>query len=900
DPLSYSWVFGDGTTSNEPNPTKTYAAKGVYTARLTVSAAGEQAIAQPIVIQVGIPPELIVATPTAGQLYRAGDTITYNAFATDAAGFDLNDANIKTEVRLHHGTHFHPFVGPLTGRAGSLKIPATGEASADTSFEVEVTATDTNGLSTSKVVNILPRKSQISLATSPAGLGVVVDGVSVSTPRTITGVEGFKRDLFAPANAVAQDGTLLQFAGWSDGKSIKHVITTPVDDTTYTATYVPAEPFTARYYDNTTFTGAPVITRQDPTINFAWGSGSPDPALPVNGFSVRWTKTQYFGPGRYRFTTVADDGVRLFIDGRRVVNQWRGPVNTEFSHVADLGQGLHTIKMEFVEQGGDATASLRWDSTSDQPSGIYLAQYWNAPEVNEIPSTSPELVLEEETIDHDWGDGSPGPGIGANRFVARWTRTLSLAPGDYEFAVTADDGVRLNVDGVRVIDQWMDQGPTTYRTTLPLDGGPHRIVMDYYENGAGAVARLGYTEVGPPPTDDGYEGQYWNIAATDVPTIPTGPADLVRTDDTLDFDWDVGSPGAGITPDRFVARWTKSVVLTAGIYRFTGGRDDGMRAYVDNAPVIDAWTFGNADYSVDKVVSGGPHDVRIDYFEAGGGARAEFNYERVGDVVATTDGGYAAEYFANRDLAGTPLLTRTDDTVDFNWGGGSPGDGVPVNNFSARWTKTLNVAEAGAYKFTVTSDDGVRLFVDGQPVIDKWVLQGATTHTATCQLSQGSHQVVLEYFEANGDAVARFSYEPTSGPPPPPPPPPEPFVAEYFDNSTLSGGPVLTRSDDTIDFDWSDGSPAPTVPSNQFSARWTRTKSYAAGTYRFSVTGDDGIRVLIDETPVIDGWFYQAPTTYSTDVALPAGEHTVVVEYFEWSGGAVARFNEARLPDPAP
>ncbi len=49
---------------------------------------------------------------------------------------------------------------------------------------------------------------------------------------------------------------MLQFAGWSDGKSIRHVITTPTADTTYTATYLPSQPFTAQYYDNTTFSGA--------------------------------------------------------------------------------------------------------------------------------------------------------------------------------------------------------------------------------------------------------------------------------------------------------------------------------------------------------------------------------------------------------------------------------------------------------------------------------------------------------------------------------------------------------------------------------------------------------------------------------------------------------------------
>ncbi|UUZ60426.1 PA14 domain-containing protein [Nocardioides sp. B-3] len=364
--------------------------------------------------------------------------------------------------------------------------------------------------------------------------------------------------------------------------------------------------------------------------------------------------------------------------------------------------------------------------------------------------------------------------------------------------------MRLYVDGVRVIDQWIDQGPTTYRTTLPLDGGPHHVVMEYYENGAGAVARLTYVEVGDPPTDSGYVGEYWNVPdATGTPSIPSAAADVVRNDETLDFDWGEGSPAVGIAADRFAARWTKSVVLSAGVYRFTGGRDDGLRVYLDNVPLIDKWTLGNEDYPVDKVVTGGPHELRIEYFEAGAGAGAAFDYERVGDVV-TADGGYTAEYFANRNLQGVPVLTRTEDAIDFNWGGGAPGDGVPADDFSARWTKSLTLEEAGTYQFTVTSDDGFRLYVDGETVLNKWALQGATTYTSNRELSTGEHEIKLEYFEAGGDAVAGFAYAPTSEPPPPPP---EPFAGEYFDNSTLTGSPVLSRSDDAIDFDWAEGAP---------------------------------------------------------------------------------------------
>lgn len=898
DPLSHHWEFGDGTSSDEANPTKTYTSKGVYTARLTVSAAGQSTTAQPIVIQVGIPPELIVAAPTPDQSYRAGDTITYNAFATDAAGFDLNDANIKTEVKLHHGTHFHPFVGPLTGRAGSFTIPDTGEASGDTHYTVEVTATDDNGLRATEVVPIRPLKSEISLATSPPGLGLFVDDVAVSTPRTFTGVEGFRRELAAPVRAVAADGTALQFAGWSDGKAIRHTIRTPQADTTFTARYVPLEPFRARYYDNTTLTGPPVLTRDDAAVNFAWGAGSPDPSVPNDGFSARWTTTQHFGAGRYVFTAVADDGMRLFIDGTRVLGHWQGPANTELTHVAELGEGQHTIRMEYVEQGGGATASLGWEVAPEQSEGGFRAEYWNAPAgVNQIPASAPELTRTEEAIDHDWGDGSPGAGIGVNRFVARWTRTLNVAPGSYEFAATADDGVRLFIDGVAVIDKWIDQGPTTYRTTLPLDGGPHSFVMEYYESGGGAVARLERTMLGGPPVDDGYEAAFWNTTdANDPPSIPTTPPDVSRTDETLDFDWGQGSPAADIAPNRFVARWTKSVVLSAGVYRFTGGRDDGIRVFLDNTPLIDQWTFGNESYSVDKVVTSGPHELRVDYFEAGGGARVEFTYERRGDVADGDRAQYEAEYFANRNLEGDPVLRRTEDSVDFAWGGGSPGNGVPADDFSARWTRRIALLEEGAHEFTVTSDDGFRLLVDGQPVMDHWALQGATTYTATRQLGAGEHEIVLEYFEARGDALVRFGFEPTDSPPPPPPPPPAPFAAEYFDNGTLSGAPVLQRQDETIDFDWGGGSPAPVVPANDFSARWTRTKAYDAGRYRFEVTGDDGVRVLVDGEQVIDGWFYQAPTNYSAEVTLGEGQHTVVVEYFEWGGGAVARFREIALP----
>ena len=122
--------------------------------------------------------------------------------------------------------------------------------------------------------------------------------------------------------------------------------------------------------------------------------------------------------------------------------------------------------------------------------------------------------------------------------------------------------------------------------------------------------------------------------------------------------------------------------------------------------------------------------------------------------------GLKANYFNNITLSGNPVLSRTE-AVDFNWGSGSPGGGVSSNNFSARWTGTVYAATTGSYRFQTSSDDGVRVWINGVQVINNWTDHAATTNTsANISLAAGQFATVkVEYYEKGGSAVMRLRWQ---------------------------------------------------------------------------------------------------------------------------------------------
>jgi PA14 domain-containing protein len=130
---------------------------------------------------------------------------------------------------------------------------------------------------------------------------------------------------------------------------------------------------------------------------------------------------------------------------------------------------------------------------------------------------------------------------------------------------------------------------------------------------------------------------------------------------------------------------------------------------------------------------------------------------------------WKGEYFNNVGLSGTPVMVRDDSSSStpffaHDWGTGSPSASCGVNsdNFSARWTRR-QYFDAGQYRFTLRTDDGVRLYVDDVLRLDRWYDQGATNHSVDLTLSAGQHNLRVEYYERGGGAVAQIYWERTGG-----------------------------------------------------------------------------------------------------------------------------------------
>lgn len=131
-------------------------------------------------------------------------------------------------------------------------------------------------------------------------------------------------------------------------------------------------------------------------------------------------------------------------------------------------------------------------------------------------------------------------------------------------------------------------------------------------------------------------------------------------------------------------------------------------------------------------------------------------------VTRPDDGkkGWKAEYFGNIRLEGKPLVTRTESSINHNWGVAVPDPLVAADGYSVRWTGVLKSPVSGAVTLGITMDDGAKVYLNGQCIIDQWKSGEARLAKTTIHLEKNKqYSLQVEYYEGAFNAVARLGWD---------------------------------------------------------------------------------------------------------------------------------------------
>jgi glucose/arabinose dehydrogenase len=240
--VTYSWdLNGDGVfdDSTLANPTYTYDTAGPVTAVLRVSDSYGASSTGAITLQPGnTPPQPVIDTPSSSLNWAVNDQISFSAHADDNEDGTEPASAFSWQLLIHHcpsTCHTHFFQTWDGVSSGSFAAPDHDYPSY---LELQLTVTDSGGLTATTSVQLDPRTTTLNFASSPSGLQLVVDGISATTPFAKTVIVNSRHTITAPSPQMLA-GKNRKFVTWSDRGAQTHAVTAPESSTTYTAVFNP-------------------------------------------------------------------------------------------------------------------------------------------------------------------------------------------------------------------------------------------------------------------------------------------------------------------------------------------------------------------------------------------------------------------------------------------------------------------------------------------------------------------------------------------------------------------------------------------------------------------------------------------------------------------------------------
>lgn len=679
------------------------------------------------------------------------------------------------------------------------------------------------------------------------------------------------------------------------------------------------------YYDNVNLRGNPIkkvrvrissfliteisVPTEIDELNFDWQSGSAlqfefpsiidANSLPLkDNFSIRFTKLKRFKEGYYRFRLTGDDGVRLYIDDRLVINSWKNQAANTYTAEHYLTGGDHILKVEYYERTGRATVALEIEAIQ------FTYQIFNNSNLLGRPSqtfTDTRTMLE-------WRHAPPvlnaiTPGI----FSLRGEATLYFNEGAHRFHALHNGGCRMWVDNQLVLDDW--NGDNGNGVFINIVEGLHTLRTEYKQMGLipaigsktyyKAALHFGWSEEFWL-MDFHHDSERWDIRQQKFPNPDshyeafrtlslTGNSELQhRFPDTTTNPWrldfnkidnnllQVIPAASGMSSDNLSLHIRRRIFVESdGYYSAKLESDDGYRLCVGGVQLLEDHHITGADpQNQDIWLKSGFHDLAVEYANTKWGGKLKFKLEAVK---------WATIYFEGTNFETLVEQKQLNDLTEVI---PSLPTGMNANGFSIRANRNVWLP-LGRYRFQLRCDKSVRLKVNGATVIDGLAGHGDSSYQSYYEHKGGELKFEVECYNINGDPALSFQILP------------EGFFGEYFRGTTLQkvpngsaldrNVPIAYRFEPVIDFDWGSGNRLDRVGSNNFSARWRGKVSLPVGRYRIQLTADDGVRLFVGGRMVIDEWRNQNVTTHSKTIDLVGRLHDIRLEYFEQSGNAVCK-----------
>ena len=487
----------------------------------------------------------------------------------------------------------------------------------------------------------------------------------------------------------------------------------------------------------------------DRAVDFDWGTGSPQTSsLGTDAFSIRWSgQIQPLYSENYTFYATADGGSKLTVNGTVIFDALSTEgLNTQSGTITLTAGQKYDISLEYAEQTGNASCNLEWSSLSELRQIVPKIQLYTEP-IRGASSTGVVTAY----ADADFGGFSAGLKIGD--YTLADLKCFGIYDNDiasikvgmgYKVILYEEDNfggqsMEITSDNANLGD-FIDKASSI---KVKANGDPNLEGIYFLQNRASGFNMDIAGGVGS--TGDGAYAQQFTVAKTlnqQFRLIHLGDGCYsilaMHSNKSLDLTGHSKSNGIGVQQWTYYKSDNQQFILIP-----TG---DGYYKMVakHSGKIIEA-----ASVSLES---------RIRQMSDANQTRGQWQLNAVPPLPNGGGDGLDAAYYNGTNFT-TFRHSQRDTTINFNWGTAAPNAWVGADNFSVKWTGKIQPRTTGNYTFYINSDNGRRLYINNQLIIDQWISNYGTEYTGTINLVKGQfYPIELDYFEEAGSASCKLEW----------------------------------------------------------------------------------------------------------------------------------------------